>query len=206
MVVETIKKGNHTIEIFMDEYADSPRNWDNVAKIVCSHRRYSLGDEELEIKYSNNWKEAFAQHIADEYDLNVEDCYDLTEKEFKRVWRWIENNLIWDEVSLYDHSGISLSLGIRNGWDSGQVGYIYIHKDDAVENWGKEYLTKEVRKKAWVCIENEIKVYNDYLTGNVYGFNIYEKEHSDLIMSDGVYYGYDHNKSGLMEDAMSIIE
>src|SRR5699024_6563134 len=131
MVVETIKKGNHTIEIFMDEFTDSPRNWDNVSKIVCSHRRYTLGDEKLETKYSNSWKEAFAQHIADEFNLNVEDCYGLTEKEFKRVWKWIENNLIWDEVSLYDHSGISLSLGIRNGWDSGQVGYIYIHKDDA---------------------------------------------------------------------------
>lgn len=221
MVVETIKERNHTIEIFVDEFAESPREWDNISKMVCSHRRYSLGDEELITKHSSSWKEAFASHIANEFNLCVEDYYDLTEKEYDRVWRWINSNLIWDALSLYDHSGITISLGVRNGWDSGQVGFVYIHKDDAVEAWGKEYLTKEVRRKAWTCIEEEIEMYNDYLTGNVFGFNLYKLkgfvktfedgerefgEQPELIESYHGYYGYDHNKSGLMEDALSTIQ
>lgn len=220
MVVETIKERNHTIEIFVDEFAESPREWDNISKMVCSHRRYSLGDEELITKHSSSWKEAFASHIANEFNLCVEDYYDLTEKEYDRVWRWINSNLIWDALSLYDHSGITISLGVRNGWDSGQVGFVYIHKDDAVEAWGNEYFTKAIRKIAQKCIEEEVRVYDNYLKGNVYGYRVSKIRNFIKVFEDGSeefgeepvlvdscsgYYG-DHKESGLLEDAMSLID
>lgn len=34
-----------TIEIWRDDCAESPREWDNVAKFVCEHRNYNFGDE-----------------------------------------------------------------------------------------------------------------------------------------------------------------
>src|SRR5699024_8899148 len=132
-----------------------------------------------------SWEEAFASHIANEFDLCVEDCYDLTEKEYDRVWRWINCNLIWDALSLHDHSGITISLGVRNGWDSGQVGFIYIHKDDAVETWGKEYFTKEIRKTAQKCIEEEVSVYDNYLKGNVYGYRVSKIRNFIKVFEDG---------------------
>lgn len=34
-----------TIEIWRDDCAESPRDWDNVATFVCEHRNYNFGDE-----------------------------------------------------------------------------------------------------------------------------------------------------------------
>ena len=61
-VVETLKlKNNKTLEIVHDEDADSPRDWDNLTKMVCFHRRYRLGDlsdSYIEDDYSS-WDELY---------------------------------------------------------------------------------------------------------------------------------------------------
>jgi len=43
--VDTITYKNHTIQIFPDDCAESPRDWDNLCEFHCCHRRYSLGDK-----------------------------------------------------------------------------------------------------------------------------------------------------------------
>jgi hypothetical protein len=41
---ETYVVNNLELSIFMDEMAESPREWDNLGTMICFHRRYSLGD------------------------------------------------------------------------------------------------------------------------------------------------------------------
>ena len=43
--IETREYKGFTIEIWRDDYAESPRDWDNVATFVCEHRNYNFGDE-----------------------------------------------------------------------------------------------------------------------------------------------------------------
>ena len=43
--IETREYKGFTIEIWRDDYAESPRAWDNVATFVCEHRNYNFGDE-----------------------------------------------------------------------------------------------------------------------------------------------------------------
>lgn len=35
---------SNTVEIIADEFAQNPRDWDNLGRMVCWHRRYNLGD------------------------------------------------------------------------------------------------------------------------------------------------------------------
>lgn len=75
-------------------------------------------------------------------------------------------------VSLYDHSGITMYLGSDKGWDCGTVGWIYADKKDFEhkENW---------REDAFECIKEEVKTYDQYLTGDVYGYIVEEYREED---------------------------
>lgn len=89
---------------------------------------------------------------------------------------------------LYDHSGITMRTGpFSCPWDSGQVGWIYISRERIHKEWGKG---PQAWKKARACLESEVKVYDQYLTGDVYGYVIENRsgEHVDSIWG---YYGHE---------------
>lgn len=99
------------LRIMYHENPESPREWDNLATMVYGHRRYILGDEEARnIDCYNNWDEWLEDEIL---KLNGG-----------------EDNVVWLPLYLYDHSGITMNTtGFSCGWDSGQVGWIYVTKD-----------------------------------------------------------------------------
>jgi len=83
-----------------------------------------------------------------------------------------ENDCIILPLYLYDHSGITINCtGFSCGWDSGQVGFIYMTKEDAIEGWGEKICSKKVREKAILCLKSEVKTYDQYLRGEVYGYD-----------------------------------
>ncbi|MCX4363931.1 MAG: hypothetical protein OSJ74_11235 [Clostridia bacterium] len=41
----SVSDGNYKLEVFRDEDAENPREWENLGKMVCWHRRYNLGDK-----------------------------------------------------------------------------------------------------------------------------------------------------------------
>lgn len=209
--LETINYKGYNIEIVADDFAQDPREWDNVAKMVCQHGRYHLGDEQYKNNYANSWREWFAYYVVENYvldlDLRIYDTFGYfeEEEEVDKVWEWIEKNMIVMPLFLYDHSGITISTSRTCRWDSGQVGFMYVTKREAVKEWGNKYFTKAVEEKAIACMEAELKIYDDYLRGDVYGYRILD-ENGDEIDSLWGFYGYDHEKSGLLEEAKSYID
>lgn len=141
---------------------DSPRDWDNLGTMICSHRNYTLGDEQFEASEYDGWA-----------DL---------EKSLKEQGA----NCILP-LYLYDHSGISMyttgdsSYRQHEAWDSGQVGFIYTTAKDIEENFltvgeGTEQQVKEI-------LESEIKIYSQYLKGDVWGVEVatIDGEHVDSL-------------------------
>lgn len=88
-----------------------------------------------------------------------------------------ERNIILP-LNLYDHSGISMSVSSFLGraqhaeWDSGQVGWIYAAPEDIQKEYGD--LSAENIEKAENLLVGEVKCYDHYLTGQCYGFQLYE--------------------------------
>lgn len=91
---------------------------------------------------------------------------------------------------LYDHSGLSMSTGAFScPWDSGQVGYIYATRETIVKEWG----ARRRRKKVEDYLRGEVETYDQYLTGDVYGYAV-ESPDGDTLDSCWGFYGMEHVK------------
>lgn len=84
-------------------------------------------------------------------------------------------------VYMYDHSGITINTtGFSCSWDSGQVGIMYCTKEKAIREFGKKLCTAKVRAAAIRCMEGEIKSIDAYLTGDVWGYIVYDADDNEL--------------------------
>ena len=93
---------------------------------------------------------------------------------------------------LYDHSGITMqTTPFSCQWDSGQVGYIYVSIADIKKEYNWKLLTQQRREKIERYLRQEVKTYNDYLTGNVYGYIIKDSNDEDVESCWGFYGDYD---------------
>lgn len=173
---ETIDYKGFRIEIVQDEHPSCPRTeWDPMGHMVCFHRRYNLGE-----KHYFDSPEDFQEWIKGE-------------------------NAVVLPLYLYDHSGITMNTsGFSCGWDSGQVGWIYVTLEDVRKQCGYDWKrwTKARREKAAEWLRGEVRVYDDYLTGNVWGFITYD-EHGDMIDSCHGFYG---DTEYCIEEAKSVID
>ena len=123
---------------------------------------------------------SFQDFIGD-LENNDEDCID-------EAWERLGNNLISLPLYLYDHSGISMKTsGFNCPWDSGQVGFIYVTKNQILENWGKKKLTKKLVERAITLLKAEVGEYDTYLTGQVYGYVVKDSEDEELDSCWGFY-------------------
>jgi hypothetical protein len=157
--INTIRKGNYELEIFQDEdLYDTPRNWDNLGTMICFHRRYNLGDKN-EI-------------------INSDDFNSWSEQR-----EWIEKNIkpaVLLPLYLYDHSGITISTSpFSCNWDSGQIGWIFVTKDRVREEYKVKRITKDIIEKVTKVLEGEVETYDQFLTGEVYGYRISKIEVCD---------------------------
>lgn len=172
---------NHEIEMFQDVGNPDPReDRDNLGRMVCFHKRYSIGDK-----------------------------HDLTSDMFKG-WEGFKNHLIKKEkaviilpVYMLDHSGISLKTEPFNDpWDSGQIGYIYTTRDDILAWYGnKKVLTKTLRERATEILKCEVKALDQYLNGDVWGFCITGPTGESLDSCSG-FYGEEYCK----EEAQNLVD
>ena len=211
-----LKNGN-ILYIFQDEYPESPREWDNLGTMICFHRRYSLGDDKESKKYQGT-EELFSELAG----CNADD-EEFEGKEDKEVWQIIKErahkNAIILPLALYDHSGLTMWVGSKassfdpGGWDSGQIGWIYVTR----EKLKQEALADKTDAEIETYLENEVKQYDQYLTGDVYGFKLVkevtntwvsketgeertETEEEELDSCHG-FYGSNHGENGLYDHA-----
>lgn len=131
------------VKVLRDEDPMSPLEWDNLGVMACWHRRYNLG------------------HVQPK----------------ESPQEWLKENApkgsIVLPLYLYDHSGITISTGAFScPWDSGQVGYIVATPAKIRECYMVKRITKAIREKATAVLKQEVQTYDDFITGNVWGYTI----------------------------------
>jgi len=184
--IKQFKKGNQILKIFNDSDSDS-REWDNLGKMVCFYNGYSLGDKhDLKQDDFNSW-DALSKHIIKE-----------------------EKAVVILPIYMYNHSGITIrTTPFGCQFDSGQVGFIYTTTDKIKENFSVKKVTKKLIDKVIEMLKQEVKTYDDDLTGNVYSFSLVEIKkceccnHSEEILKDSCcgFYGTDFKENGLFDHA-----
>lgn len=171
----------YQVNIETDEDPMNPRTeFDNLGTMICFHNRYSLGDEH---SYKN--PEDFIYDKATEYfnSETIENDYqELTTEEFiDKYLEKPEKHLIILPLYLYDHSGITMNTtGFSCPWDSGQVGWIYVTKEDAKKEWGVKKISPKLRQRIVNNLVGEVETYDQYLRGEVYGFRIKDEDGEEI--------------------------
>jgi len=182
--VDTIAYRDFEIKIYPEELEDSPRDWDNLGTMTCFHRRYDLGDKtDLSSDSFGSWKE----------------LHDYLKKE--------EHAAIILPLYLLDHSGITMRVGHGfgdvdpQGWDWGQVGFIWVSREKILQEFSKKRLSKELLEKTETILRSEIETYDQYLGGEVYGYCI-----NELNDSCWGFYGHNWEENGLLDYARKAID
>lgn len=169
--IETIEKDKIIIEVYSDDDPMNPRKeWDNLGHMVCFHKRYDLGDE---------------------HDMSIEELQEIVNRD----------DVIALPLYLLDHSGITMSThSFGDPWDSGKVGYIYVTNAEACKEYGWSRMTPKRESIIKRHLEMEVNTYDDYLTGNVYGFITKCKNCGEEIDSCWGFFG-DYHTNGVLDEA-----
>ena len=169
------KEGNkYTLEVMQDEYPIDPRSWGNLCTMICWHQRYKLGDD-----HSFESPDEFMQHLY----LDVTEkhwCDDHESNDWKDIYKELQESdlVLIKQLNLYDHNGITISTSsgypYNDRWDSCCVGFIYVTKKTIFKEYGSiaEENWKDREDK---YLEDEVKTYDRYLRGDVYGYTLTKK-------------------------------
>jgi hypothetical protein len=178
-IVESWAERGFNASIQYDMEASNPReDFGPFCHMAVWHRRYILGDKDQREQFRD--PDSFDEWYADnEKGVAI----------IKKVW-------------MYDHSGIAISTS-RMGqfvdpWDSGQIGYVYVTKEDICEEWSVKRVSKKLLKLAEKILDSEVETYDLYLRGEVYYVHV---EHIDTGECNGCggYYGVDDAKNAVKE-------
>jgi hypothetical protein len=161
-VVKTIEYRGHTINVIRDPEPQSPKDWDNDdAFLVYDHRQFSV-----EVKGFD--PDSIFQHLSE-----------TNKSTYEGYWAF--------PVYAYIHSGVALSLG-RSGypfndrWDVSFKGFALVKRQ---KGWT---YTHDKAIKVGQAIVDE---WNQYLSGEVYGFQVLDSEGDDIDSCWGFYGDFD---------------
>jgi hypothetical protein len=148
MIAQTLEHNGKTINIKYDQDGESSRTWDNLGTMACFHNRYNL--------------------LGDKHSLSIEEVKDIAEN---------DKDYISLPLYLYDHSGITMNTtGFSCPWDSGQVGVIFVEKSKVRKEYGWKLITQKRKEKILDYLRGEVETYDQYLRGDVFGFEILNSE------------------------------
>jgi hypothetical protein len=192
--IERFEHAGRTVVIAYDEDAESPRTaYDNLATLFYAHRRLTLGDEEMREP--------------------------LSAKELIRMLKGRgEKVLAILPLFAYEHGGVTMSAGSSLGvgnvyadrFDSGQVGWGVVLASQAEKMGCVGTFTDPRTGKTTTydraffegAIKGEVSTFDDYLTGQVFGYMVEGRDGEVLDSCWGFYGDLDY----VREEARSAAE
>lgn len=187
----------HVIEIANDEFAEdvNPRtNCSNLGVMALFHKRYKLGDEN--------------------HGLRTEDFFGWDEMQSHIR----EDSVVVLPVYMYDHSGITISTSpFSCPWDSGQIGFIFARRADVLKEFNRKRVSKKLLAEVTKMLQSEVKEYDSFLRGEVYGYRIFpvnpefpddpdEIDRASELESCWGYIGEYDAKNGVLDIAKNLVD
>jgi len=180
------------IKVVQDNDPESPRDWDNLGTMTCWHRRRTLGDRHGQgelveaIQSAPQWRETWY------YEYNMADPRELLELAEKCQF-------IILPLYLYEHSDITMNThGFSCRWDSGQVGFIWVTREDVRKEYGVKRISKALLERVYHVLNSEVETYDQYLRNDIYGFEAID-ENDEVVDSCWGFYGDDPKTNGMAD-------
>ena len=181
---ETLEHNGFTINIHQDTDPTSPSDWENDALFLVgfNDRHFTVHNKSMDITCAAD-VEAYMTWDGEipEEPIHATDCERCEAKADEReaYEEWKSSHIPGYEVfplQAYIHGGVALSLGAFScPWDSGQVGYVLIKLSDVGEGKARE------------CAERLVETWNQYLSGDVWGFSITDSDGEEVESCWGIY-------------------
>lgn len=158
---ETEEYKGYTIEIYQDEFCESPKAWgDNHLFLVAYHRDFYVENDKI---------------------ITKEEAIKLVREPNSKFAREFKKKYYVFGLEAYIHSGVVLALSNEGNfcdrqWDVSQLGEVFVSKE--------EWKSKESAIKA---ARGLIETWNQYLSGDIYGYKILKGD--EEIDSCWGYYG-----------------
>jgi len=198
--VKRVKLENgFSLAIYSDPDPLNPRtDYDNLATFATWHRNARIGERQIE-------------------GMNLKAMVKMLKEEGEEVLAILP---IW----LYDHSGMTIrsQKSGRPGypftcqWDSGQVGWAYVTREKAEKMGctpGATYIDHETKEEKTYDrdyyeeqIIGEVETLDQVMTGQVYGFVVYDRHNEDVDSCWGFIGDDDYCEKEGMSSALSCIE
>lgn len=175
--------GKYRVIVVQDTDPLNPReDWDLLTGMICWHSRYNLGDK---IKNKGTVADTLLRliklydgEIFNKHEKFTDANYrelNFHELNLEYLMTHFEKYYISLPLFIYEHSGITMNTtGFSCSWDSGQIGFIYIDKKKYLKEFSYKKMTKKRMEKAFSLLRDEVDVYNRFLTGEVYGYLVYD--------------------------------
>lgn len=155
---------------------ESPREWDNLGKMVLSHNRFNFENKAgINFDDFDGWDEV-KEYLKKELDASV---------------------IL--PVQMYEHSGVRIYVGnSHDAWDGGQLGFIYATKEDILKEFDVKKITGEVIDRTVSILTSEVDIYSKYVDGEVYTWTLEDRNGNTIDGCSG-YYDIEDIKEELKE-------
>lgn len=180
-----------------DNFAESPREWANIAKLYSFRQRTLIIDGHGYDGPVSLLEDLCRAHRPD-LDPSALSPSGLIDA--------IKDKVFVTNIYALDHSGIQVRAGDENPfndpWDSGFVGLAIVKKDRLQELGNSR---GDWRKNAMEAIQSELRTFQMYLDGDVYGYVEYATEGGhwgtscEEVDSCWGFYGYSLLENGMLE-------
>lgn len=173
-----------------DDWLINPREIeDNFGTMVCFHPRYALGDRHNYRDKDDFLKEMYLNTVGKEeqgleyYERMVNlsggrkgaDAHSNSRAVDTSLLREISKKYIMMPLYFLDHGGFAIgTVRFHNPRDSGQVGWIYVSREDVLKEFSMDKMTEALWKRAEEMLRDEVLEYDAYLRGECYGYELYQ--------------------------------
>ena len=182
--LDTIYKDNsgRFFKLFYDEYSEYPRLYDNIATILTWERNYNSPDE----------NDGTFEEFAEKHGVDVS-----KEWNFGSVVGAMREEGYYTVPVYALHHGVShySTHDFHDPWDSGVVGIAFCKKQKGLLD-NDDYIRS--------IIDEEIKMYDAWVNGEVYGIMLFDKNEDVLNVSSG-YMIPCENRTEALKDMLSAV-
>lgn len=147
-------KHKYELKIKQDSDPESPREWSNLGSFYTTkNNRYIRCEIEI-------------------YDYERDEAFEFGSDAGSDIERLSKLGYIAIPISIYDHSGWTVFSGVANGWDSGCIGFYVVSREKIREDFKCKRISKKLLTRVKNIMESEIKTFDRYIQGDVWGFEI----------------------------------
>lgn len=178
-----LKSGN-ILRVIQDPNPESPDIWGNEDMfLVYDHRQFTVKREGFEPKNIFNALslEYPKEPVSDDYKteeeyIDARDEYHADMDDVNSIKAQFLDYYIFP-VDAYIHSGVHLSLADTKNypdrrWDVSTTGYVLVKKDQILPEYDMGVVETALHYRAKEMAESLIETWNQYLSGDVYGFKV----------------------------------